>query len=46
MTIADSYKLLNIKKDSILDVASFLEGFRKFQISIPDTIHSAFILFS
>ena len=46
MTIADSYKLLNIKKDSILDVASFLEGFRKFQIPIPDTIHSAFILFS
>ena len=32
MTIADSYKLLNIKKGSILDVASFLD-FRVLQIS-------------
>ena len=32
MTIADSYKLLNIKKGSILDVASFLD-FRVSQIS-------------
>ena len=32
MTIADSYKLLNIKKSSILDVASFLD-FRVLQIS-------------
>ena len=30
--IADSYKLLNIKKGSILDVASFLD-FRVLQIS-------------
>ena len=32
MTIADSYKLLNIKKGSILDIASFLD-FRVLQIS-------------
>ena len=32
LTIADSYKLLSIKKCSILDVASFL-GFRVSQIS-------------
>ena len=32
MTIADSYKLLNIKKSSILDVGSFLD-FRISQIS-------------
>ena len=32
MTIADSYKLLNIKNSSILDVASFLD-FKILQIS-------------
>ena len=32
MTIADSYKLLNIKKGSILDVASILD-IRVLQIS-------------
>ena len=32
MTIADSYKLLNIKKGSILDVATILD-FRVLQIS-------------
>ena len=37
ITIADSYKLLSIKKCSILDVASFL-GFRVSQISNTNPI--------
>ena len=32
MRLADSYKLLNVKKGSILDIASFLD-FRVLQIS-------------